>query len=304
MLYLNGTIGPKVEKVAVPEVANSTVEDATALLQSSGFEIKGIQYEATEDTEKGLVIRTIPAADTRQAVGTAVTLVVSSGKNFTVSDYTGQNIHSIKALLEAQGVVVTTTEVANGNYPAGTIIEQDVPEGTVWGAGETRAIHFTVTSGVSFIVPLDLSGRPVGEAKSELEAMGAVVSLKALPAGDNISEAGSYLTEPETVVAVDPQEGTLYEQTAASTITLSYYPAADVSFTIPSGLVGQPVQEVKAQLEGLGARVKLTQLPAEENLDPETEEYLHKPGTVVSVTPAEGSFYVQGSSSAIELTYY
>ena len=224
LLLLSGNIGPKPTKETVPDVTDLTLTDAKDVLEKLNYSIEAIKYEATEDIEKDHIIRTSPSANTEVDSNTTITLYVSSGKYYVVENYVGQNINSVKSLLEADGFTVDIIEVRNGDYDVGTIIEQSVAEGTKIDPQASRSIQFTTTTAVAFVIPANLEGKNVEQVKNELEAMGAVVQLVQLPVESNIDpETGENIVPLGTVVTVMPQMGTFYTQSSGAYIELTYY---------------------------------------------------------------------------------
>ena len=60
----------------VPDVQNTTIDQARAILESNGYLIKGFEYTTIEGAD-GNVVRTVPEAGTGLTPGSSVTLVVN-----------------------------------------------------------------------------------------------------------------------------------------------------------------------------------------------------------------------------------
>ena len=75
--------GPSKEKVKVPQVVGSTLATAKRDLEASGFVIGDIRYDDESDKDEGTVLSCDPKSGDEAPKGSAVNLVVSSGKGAT-----------------------------------------------------------------------------------------------------------------------------------------------------------------------------------------------------------------------------
>lgn len=95
-----------VKEVKVPNVVGLTIEEAMEKIEAAGLNYT-TKREESATVEEGLVIRTEPKAGSTKNVGSTITIVESSGKEFLVlEDYTGMNYYEIKAKLELKGIKV------------------------------------------------------------------------------------------------------------------------------------------------------------------------------------------------------
>lgn len=95
-----------VKEVKVPNVVGMTIEEAMAKIEEVGLYYT-TKYEESASVEEGNVIRTEPKAGSTKNVGSTVTIVESSGKEFAVlEDYTGKNYYEVKTRLEIKGIKV------------------------------------------------------------------------------------------------------------------------------------------------------------------------------------------------------
>ncbi|MBR0138177.1 MAG: Stk1 family PASTA domain-containing Ser/Thr kinase [Erysipelotrichaceae bacterium] len=214
-----GSIVPP-EKVRIPDVTGYVLEDARELIEQTGLTIESIKYEVTDDKPKDTVLYSSPAANIEVEKGTTITLVVSSGMNFTVENYNGKNIDDVRPVLEAAGIKVFIDYEANSKVKPGTITAQSLPVGTIISPEDSnRSIKFTVADVVTFQIPFDIEGMDVDEAKKLLTGLGAKVETKKADAGD------TTVTEEmnRTVAYATPSIGSSYTQTEDSVITLYYY---------------------------------------------------------------------------------
>lgn len=222
ILILNGQLGPEANKVTVPEVAGYSIEDATQLLEANNLTVQSIERESTEDVEKDIVLRTSPRANQQVEPNTPIILYVSAGKYFKIEKYVGQNINSVKTVLENAGFTVNVTETPDDSKEPGTILTQSLEVGTKLEPLEPKMIDFEVSAVKSFHIP-NVIGWKKEDAKAEIEKEGGKVEFKALPAEENLDEDGNYKVPPGTIVKVDPDVATFYSQTAGKKITLYHY---------------------------------------------------------------------------------
>lgn len=95
-----------VKEVKVPNVVGLSIDEAIEKIEKAGLEYT-TKSEESSAVEEGLVIRTEPKAGSTKTVGSTITIVESTGKEFLVlEDYTGKNYYEIKAKLELKGIEV------------------------------------------------------------------------------------------------------------------------------------------------------------------------------------------------------
>jgi serine/threonine-protein kinase len=120
--------------VRIPDVIGDEQTAATKLLSATPLNfVVTVVIETSEVIEAGRVIRSEPLGDTAVAPGSAITLYVSSGKaTVTVPNVVGQSASAASAQLTVLGLAVTLVEqdVVGGDPTIGTVIAQDIAEGT------------------------------------------------------------------------------------------------------------------------------------------------------------------------------
>ena len=225
LLIVSGKISPPAKKVIVPDVINYEVEDAKTVLESYKLVIDNIVYEATENVEKGHVIRINPKEGSEVNESEFITLYVSSGKFYTVADYTGKSIDDIQPKLEGDGFTVQISYVEDSSRSPGTITDQDVEAGTILDPTQKRNITFTVASAVTIQIPDSLIGMTVSDAEKYLTDKGIKVKTTQLPIEQNPIDPNteSYTYKTGVVVEVSPNAGTYYTQKEGTYIELKYY---------------------------------------------------------------------------------
>ena len=141
----------KKSQVAIPDVSNKTLKDATKILQDKGFVISEEQIEkASETVKEGYVIKTDPIAGTKRKKGYEVTIYVSLGDaSIIVENYSGKDYSEVKGALEAQKIKVIkeVQEVENSdNAKENEIIGQSAEVGKKLAAGDTITLYVADTS--------------------------------------------------------------------------------------------------------------------------------------------------------------
>ena len=225
LLIMSGKLAPKGKTVIVPDVTNYESEDARKVMDSYSLKVESIVYEATENIEKGRVIRISPKEGTEVLENATITLYVSSGKFYNVADYTGKSIDDVKPKLEGDGFTVTVNIVEDSSRKPGAIISQDVEPGTVLDPKQKREITFTVASAVTIQIPESLMGMAVSDAEKFLKDKGITVKLTQLPIEQNPinPETETYTYKTGVVVEISPNAGTYFTQKEGAYIELKYY---------------------------------------------------------------------------------
>jgi len=122
--------------VAVPDVAGFPRQLAERVLKVAGFEL-GRTDTLPSASERGIVVQTRPGPGVGRPAGTAIELVVSSGKaDLTVPSLVGLTLAEARSRLAELGLEVgTVASRAVSGRPDGTILEQRPVAGTRTGRG-------------------------------------------------------------------------------------------------------------------------------------------------------------------------
>ncbi len=148
----------------VPDVSGKTESAAVSELKSNGFKNFKVVETPSEDTEKGLVIKTEPLRSTVVAADTdvTVTIYISSGKpekKVAVPDVVGMTEADAKKKLEDEKLTVKVMETQltkdDKFYPVGTVAKQS-PDNSKKDALEGEEITIYVCSGYKFNLSVDL----------------------------------------------------------------------------------------------------------------------------------------------------
>jgi len=193
------TVGAPPAKVAVPDLAGKTVEEATPLLpQGLTLDPTVVEQEVDDEEQVGKIIAQDPQAGTQAAPGTKIKLTVGKAKDDTsVPNLVGQDFDTAKANLEGLGFTVKR-EDQSSDKPANQVIDQD-PKGGQHPAD--TVITLFVSKGDQqndqITVP-DLSGMSANQAEQTLRGMGWTGNL-------NVTEGPTQ--DPREVGEIIEQEG-------------------------------------------------------------------------------------------------
>ncbi|ADB29189.1 serine/threonine protein kinase with PASTA sensor(s) [Kribbella flavida DSM 17836] len=204
-------------QVAVPNVVNRSLEDATALLTAQGLQVKSTGA-ANPTVPKGNVASQNPGATTMVDKGAVVTVVVSSGPtSYPVPDVVGKTERQARELLEAPPANFKVADKVN-------TVDDEQPEGTVLGVSPDPSGRYasgqrftlTVSSGSVKVEVPDVTNQGQADAANTLKSAGFAVAYKAAPPDPNAI--------PGTVVSQDPKGGTKADKGDKVTLFLANRP--------------------------------------------------------------------------------
>jgi PASTA domain-containing protein/FecR-like protein len=131
----------RITKILVPKLDSMTEAQARAAAERAGFRVLLVTHRETADIAPGLVVDQTPAAGTREAPNTYISLVLAKApkRECTVPDITGKMENEAKRLLEAarlagqatrdQGdtpMVTKQTEKAGSKVACGSVVHYRV----------------------------------------------------------------------------------------------------------------------------------------------------------------------------------
>ncbi|MFJ3490443.1 serine/threonine-protein kinase [Leifsonia aquatica] len=135
------TVAPAVtvpQDVPIPELAGLSRADAAARLAAAGL-TAGSVTSRDGIAAAGTVLQTQPGAGVPAAPGTAVALVVASGRN-AVPELHGQTVLAAGATLSAAGFAVVERSIVDSTVPDRTVLGSEPGAGTVVALGETITV--------------------------------------------------------------------------------------------------------------------------------------------------------------------
>ena len=197
--------GPEV--YALPDLAGQTLDQAQDALLAIKMTYGQAIERWSETVPAGQVIRTEPAAATVLRPGTSVDVVVSKGRQpIELDDWTGKSADAAVAALKAAGLKVKRDRQYDDVVPAGLVISQSPPTGTLY-KGDT--VSLLVSRGPELVVVPQLRASGVEAATERLEELGFQVRTAHSPAYIGLGY----------VFSTDPKAGSKVPK--GSTITLN-----------------------------------------------------------------------------------
>ncbi len=217
------------ERVTVPDVVGMTIDEAQRALESQGLKL-GAQTPQTSDEPEDTVLSQNPQADTRLAVGEAVTVTVSAGKQQTqVPPLEGlTSLDDVRTALRDAKLELGNVKQVESSEPEGLVLNQDPQAFTTVDVG--TKVNIEVSTGV-----VDVPG-VIGFTQSA-----ATSALS--KAGLDVSVVTASSDQPSGIVTnQDPPEGSQVKKGTTVTITVSSGPAPTQPPTEPPTPSGEVTQ--------------------------------------------------------------
>lgn len=211
------------------DLSGLSVDEAKELLMPHNIYISSrYEYEFSEEFDNDLIITTYPEAGSEIDFGSQIQVVLSKGVYFEIGDYVGEDIDTIKALLnESTNLSIRVIYEYDKDTKPGIILAQDgLSAGERISPEQNRDIILTVAKELEIQIP-NLNNTDVNEAKEQLENQGVKVKIEALDI-KNLNEFEIAQLNFGVVVKTDPMMGSSYVQKEDSVITLYYYDEDDI----------------------------------------------------------------------------
>lgn len=208
-------------EIKVPDVSGLDISEAINALQNEGFKIADQQKEqASDEIEKGKVVKTNPVAGVKKTKGSEVILYISTGnEGFTMEDFTGKNYYTVYGTLTAYGILVIPEkrDVSDANVDASSILDQSVKAGEKVAKGDTVILYIP---NVTTKYPNFTSG---DYTKEQIEQFCSQYSINCK--FKEVSEAsGNY--KSGDIIAQSRPSGT--QVTSGASLTITIYVKEDV----------------------------------------------------------------------------
>ena len=207
------TIGQAPARVAAPNLAGHTRDEATQLLNNVGLKLDPTvtDVDVTDPNQYGKVVDQTPSANTQIDLGKTVKITVGRTPSMkTPFDCTGQQFTVCKATLEGQGFTVSQKSTAS-DQPQGQVISQ-VPNGAP--VVEKSKITVTVSDGSKAQITMpSLLGMTEDQATQTLQKLGWSGTYTVQPDRSNNPSNNGQISK------TDPTAGT----TIAKNQAVTYY---------------------------------------------------------------------------------
>lgn len=228
MAMSQGLFAPEPVMATVPQVVGMNISSAKTLLEQQQLVLDNadITYQLTDDVEKGNIISITPSADTVLDPGSHVQVVVSSGIGVTMPDFMGSTITEVEQWAnQYPHLFVSYVQQEDESVEPGSVIRQELIEpGTQFDPDTDNELVIYYRASLSINVP-NLINWSLGDAENHLKEMGLTTVNQPLdPSSYSVDGGEEQGPVPWVVVAMDPQPGETYTQSAGNHITLYYYP--------------------------------------------------------------------------------
>ena len=200
------------ETFTLPDYEDRLKDDVATDLGNHDFDVTYME-EASDDIEKGRVIRTNPAAGTAMKDGDQVEVVVSTGKEqISVPDTTGKTITDAINALQEKGFTVTRGADVYSSQPVGRVAYTKPAAGKKTDKGDEITIYPSKGEETKYAKVPNLIGLTRSQARRELKKVGLELG----------SESTSYSSVQKNRVCVQSvSKNTQVEQGTTVDITLS-----------------------------------------------------------------------------------
>lgn len=202
----------------MPNVIGQTQEEAIDTLQDAHFNTSKVSYiyKANDKYEEGTIIKSSYKDGDVILNDSKIVLTVSKGSTYLVPDFTDgtfvdaeyelkKNCPNVKIVVEYKG---------KKDLDPGIVLKQKgLTPGTRIDPDDKETITFVVSSYPSIVIPSDLLGKDVLDAKDELNNLGIAVVLSKITDGSGSNK----------VVNVSPDVGTEYVQEGTDSVVTLYY---------------------------------------------------------------------------------
>jgi eukaryotic-like serine/threonine-protein kinase len=214
----------------LPKVVGKTFEDASAILQKTGFVAQQGESRYHKTIAANIVLQQDPPAGSRQKRGTSVVLALSAGQKTAEVPVTGNmSQQQARIAIENTGLTLGNVTEQLSDQPRGLVVASSPPAGTRMDL--PGAVDIVLSKGPATIQVPDLYGRSVGEARSMIEQLGLRIA--------GISRDTSSLQPENTIIRQFPEAGKTVSAGGPVSLTVSHFPPSP-SIRIDTGISAPP----------------------------------------------------------------
>lgn len=207
-----------------------TFEDASAILQKTGFVAQQGESRYHKSIPANIVLQQDPPAGSRQKRGTSVVLALSAGqKSAEVPVTSNMSQQQARIAIENTGLTLGNVTEQLSDQPRGLVVSSSPPAGTRMDL--PGAVDIVLSKGPATIQVPDLYGRSVGEARSMIEQLGLRIA--------GISRDTSSLQPENTIIRQFPEAGKTVSAGGPVSLTVSHFPPPP-SIRIDTGISAPP----------------------------------------------------------------
>ncbi|MFB7758267.1 PASTA domain-containing protein, partial [Streptomyces sp. NPDC056121] len=171
------TVSTGAPKVAVPNVIDDNVDDATAKLEGNDYQFVVETKSKESSADPGTVLDQDPTPGKEVQKGSTITLTVAKEKKLsTVPDVSNKTCEEAKAQLADNDLKGTCTEEENASVDPGKVFSQSLPANSQAEPGSTVALK-VAKAAQQITVPGDIAGKKLKDVQKQLTDLGLVPAL-------------------------------------------------------------------------------------------------------------------------------
>ena len=214
LIRISGFLGYQ----TMPDVVNLTKNEAINELQDAHFNTNkvSVEYKVSDKYKKGKVIRSNYKKGEVILNDAKIVLTLSKGPSYLVPDFSDSTYLEAKEIIEKNCPNVTIHVKYKGTKdtdPGIVLKQKGLTPGKRIDQDAKNSITLVVSTYPSILIPNDLIGQNVVDAKEELNQLGIAVVTTPI---DNASGSN-------TVVSVSPKVGSEYVQEGTDSVVTLYY---------------------------------------------------------------------------------
>lgn len=216
----------EIVEVTVPDIIGLDLEIARKNLEEVGLFVGKVDRDLDDELDVNKVIRQTPRKNSQIEKGSEIDLVISEGKWYVFANYIGRNYEVVRVELEKDlNIVVRTEYIASQDLLPGEIYSQSIESGTKINPNNALEVKFVVIKPLEIIVPSDIYGMNINDAKVLLENMGVKVTLEPIT-----NKSPEFIaSQPKNKVQyTDPSRNSRYVQTDNNSLVIYYYKEQEV----------------------------------------------------------------------------
>ncbi|MFV0552202.1 MAG: Stk1 family PASTA domain-containing Ser/Thr kinase [Anaerorhabdus sp.] len=226
LVTLTGILDPITKRYVVPDILGIAVTEAKTICTENSLvlDTSNVTYQLTDNTPKGQIIAVSPEVGTSVEKGSRVQVTVSSGIGVNMKNYQGWNVKEAKNdLSQYKNMRVLTIGEDSTDVPPGQVIRQELLLPDQQFNPETATeVRLVFANYPSIVIPFNIKGMMIEDAKTTLESLGAEVMLSTLDTS-NLTEEEKANLSYGVVIDTSPALGSAYTQEEGTYIILYYY---------------------------------------------------------------------------------
>jgi serine/threonine-protein kinase len=268
------------EKVPLPNVVGTQLNDASAVLRNAGFDVEVERVVNPAPRDRVLREDPQPSPGMRVPKGSTVSLTVSDGPGqASVPDVSRLPKDNALKELEKAGFKVEFDDEPSEDIPRGTATRTAPPGGSLADKGSTVTLF--ISSGPGQVTVPDVIGQAEASAQGELGGAGLKV---------DVTEQDSD-KPPGTVIAQDPAGGSSADKGSTVTIVVARQSA---KIDVP-GVTGSSQDDATETLTAAGLSVVVAEVPVASK---------DEDGVVQAQDPPAGRRVDRGTSVRISVGHF